>query len=141
MRAIDPAVTIRKPFPMVLIHLSLCAACLYINATRYSLGHSLYYWWFSPFDIAAILLVTPLYMTSRLARLGYGISCMLSVLEVAALVFLGVTLVDAEAPFTSNLSSLVAWGVAVLVAVRIPIGWLVAAAAPPMSAPSRGCAP
>lgn len=125
---------------MPLIHLSICTACLYVTATRYSLSHSFYYWWFAPFDAAAILLVTPLYTARHFARMGFCISCWISVLEAAALVFLGAALFDAEIPLPSNRSSLVPWGVAVLVAVRIPIGWLIAAPAAPITVPSRGCA-
>lgn len=137
MKGSDPVAVKMKSFAVLASHLLLCLACLFINMARYPLGHSLYYWWFAPFDMAAILVVTPFYLCGRLARLGYCLNSLISLLEVTALVYLGATLF--ELPFMSNGSAFVAWLVAILVVLRIPIGWLIAGAALPFSTPSRGC--
>lgn len=120
------------------VHLLLCGAALVVHLSRYPLEHSLYYWWFTPLDLAAILMVTPLYLAVRPARFGYCLNWLISGLETMALVYLGMALLN-MAP-ASNAPVVTAWAGATLVAARIPVGWAIANCAPVVSGRPRGCA-
>ena len=89
------------------------------------MDRSLYYWWFAPLDLAAILLVTPLYLFASRARLGYGVNGLFSGLEAIALVYFG--LAQLELPFASFGKASAAWVGVALIFVRLIIGRAVVA--------------
>jgi len=104
---------------------------------RYPLDRSLYYWWFAPLDLAAILLVTPLYLFASRARLGYCVNGLISGLEAIALVYFG--LAQLELPFASFGRASTAWVGVALIFVRLIVGRAVVAHSPALPLPARGC--
>ena len=121
----------------VAAHLSACGVAFWLHMQHYPLGHSLYYWWFAPLDLAAILLVTPLYLFASRARLGYCVNGLISGLEALALVYFG--LAQLELPFASFGTASAAWVGVALIFVRLIVGRTIVAHSPALPSPARGC--
>ena len=124
-------------FLFVAAHLSTCGMAFWLHMQRYPLDRSLYYWWFAPLDLAAILLVTPLYLFASRARLGYGVNGLFSGLEAIALVYFG--LAQLELPFASFGKASAAWVGVALIFVRLIVGRTIVAHSPVLPPPARGC--
>ncbi len=111
---------------LVATHGLLCLTALLMHLGRYPLHHSLYYWWMVPFDAAALLLVSPLYVTATTAPAGFCLNLIISGTETIALVFLGVLNLKASLPLETVSQSEITS--ALLVAARIPLGWYLSSA-------------